>query len=82
MVSINVCVGSACHLKGSYDLINSLQELINDSNCDDQVEVKAAFCLGRCSHAISVKFEDEEDIFQIEPKDAKVFFNREVLKRI
>ena len=82
MVSINVCIGSACHLKGSYDLISDLQEIISDNNCEDKVEVKAAFCLGQCSQAISVKFDDDDKIFQLEPKDAKDFFNNEVLKRI
>ena len=82
MVSINVCVGSACHLKGSYDLINSLQQLINDNNCTQKVEVKAAFCLGHCAKAISVKFEEEDEVFQLHPKDAGDFFQGEVLKRL
>ena len=25
-MTISVCIGSACHLKGSYNVINSLQE--------------------------------------------------------
>lgn len=82
MLSINVCVGSACHLKGSYDLISNLQDLISDNNYDNQIEVKAAFCLGQCSHAISVKIDDEDKVYQVEPKDAKEFFNNEVLKRL
>lgn len=82
MVSVNVCVGSACHLKGSYDLISSLQEIINDNNCSDKVEVKAAFCLGHCSNAVSVKFDDEDKVYQLAPKDAKAFFENEILKRI
>ena len=28
MITISVCVGSACHLKGSYKVIKGLQRLI------------------------------------------------------
>ncbi len=28
MITISVCVGSACHLKGSYKVIEGLQKLI------------------------------------------------------
>ena len=30
MITIQVCVGSACHLKGSYNIIDELSELAAD----------------------------------------------------
>lgn len=55
---INVCVGSACHLKGSYNIINKLEDLIKEYGLNDKVDVKAAFCLGQCTKAVSVKIDD------------------------
>lgn len=82
MLSIQVCVGSACHLKGSYGVIHSLQLLISEHQLEDKVEVKAAFCLGNCAQAVSVRFEDEELIYSVLPQDVGHFFTDEVLFRI
>lgn len=82
MLVIQVCVGSACHLKGSYDVISNLQEMIIEHDLNDNVDIKAAFCLGNCASAVSVKFEDEDEIFSVKSKETRDFFNSQVLKRI
>ena len=45
MIVINVCIGSACHIKGSYNVINSLQQLTEEYGVTDKVDTRAAFCL-------------------------------------
>ena len=35
---INVCVGSSCHLKGSYDVIQKLKEMIEENKLEDKIE--------------------------------------------
>lgn len=55
---IQVCIGSACHLKGAYNVINSLQQLINEKGLQEQITLKGAFCLGQCTDAVSVKIDD------------------------
>lgn len=60
MIMIQVCIGSACHIKGSYNIINKLQELIKQKGLENQVGIKAAFCLGQCTKAVSVKVNDGE----------------------
>lgn len=54
---IKVCVGSSCHLKGSYDVIMALQEVIKRYDVEDQVELQASFCLGCCAQGVTVKAE-------------------------
>lgn len=58
MIIVQVCIGSACHLKGSYNVINKLQESILSRGLKDKIEVKAAFCLGECTKAVSVKVDN------------------------
>lgn len=58
-MKIYVCVGSSCHLRGSYDIINLMKENIAQRQLDDKVELSAAFCLGKCTDGVSVKFDDE-----------------------
>lgn len=58
-MEIKVCVGSSCHLRGSYDIINLMKEAIAQNRLEDQVELKAAFCLGKCTDGVSVQFDDK-----------------------
>ena len=47
-MTVNVCVGSSCHLKGSYKIISLLTEAVKAHGLGDKVELGAAFCLGKC----------------------------------
>lgn len=58
-MNICVCVGSSCHLKGSYDVIQLMKENLEKNNLTDQVNLSAAFCLGKCTHGVSIKIDDE-----------------------
>lgn len=53
-----VCMGSACHQLGGYRLIPALQALITRHRLEGLVELKGAFCLDRCGHGRTVKFEE------------------------
>lgn len=56
---ISVCVGSSCHLKGSYEVIQKLTQKIKENNLEDKIEIKASFCLGNCMNGVSMKIDDE-----------------------
>lgn len=55
---IRVCIGSACHLKGSYEVIRGLEKYIDDNDLGDDIILKSSFCLGQCSQAVSVEIDD------------------------
>jgi NADH:ubiquinone oxidoreductase subunit E len=79
---ISVCIGSACHLKGSYDVINKLQELVEENDLGDKVELKAVFCLGNCQNGVSVKIDEEDTIYSVTKKSVNEFFVTEVKSRL
>lgn len=58
-MKICVCVGSSCHLKGSYDIINLMKAALEKYGLTDTVDLSAAFCLGKCTHGVSIKVDDE-----------------------
>lgn len=58
-MNICICVGSSCHLKGSYNIINLMKENLEKHGLTDQVNLSAAFCLGKCTQGVSVKIDDE-----------------------
>ncbi len=58
-MEIKVCVGSACHLKGSYLVIERVQNFIKEYKLHDKIELKASFCLGKCTSNVSILINNE-----------------------
>ncbi|PAT02213.1 hypothetical protein CI105_02385 [Candidatus Izimaplasma bacterium ZiA1] len=69
-MDINVCIGSACHLKGSYDVIKEFQKLLKEYNLEDKITLKGAFCLNHCVEAVSTKI-DNEKVISMTPEKVK-----------
>ena len=55
MRTIEVCVGSSCFLKGSYQVLDTLVSLVRRHGLDEQVRVAGAFCMENCRQGVSVK---------------------------
>ena len=58
MRQLAVCVGSSCHLRGAYHVIEELKRLIAEHRMEDQINLKACFCLGECQEGVSVQLDD------------------------
>lgn len=55
-----ICVGSSCHLKGSYDIIQLMENQVEKYHLSDKVMLKGTFCLGKCGiDGVSIKVDDE-----------------------
>jgi NADH:ubiquinone oxidoreductase subunit E len=73
MIEVKVCVGSSCHMKGSYQVIQTFERLIKQHGLENTVKLKASFCLGCCLDGIAttingkpvnrVGFSNAEQIF-------------------
>ena len=48
-MTIKVCVGSSCHLKGSYEVIEAFKEVLKKYDVEDVIDLQASFCLGHCA---------------------------------
>lgn len=81
MISINVCVGSSCHLKGSYDVIQCLQKIIEEKGLEDKVEIKASFCLGHCTSNVSISV-DDGPVLSVSKDNVDEFFEEYISGRI
>ena len=78
MRTITICVGSACHMKGSHKVIDKLSELIEKHGLEEEVELKASFCMGQCRGNIGALI-DETPIFDMKRDTVEEIFNREIL---
>jgi NADH:ubiquinone oxidoreductase subunit E len=81
MRDVRICIGSACHLKGSYEVIEIFQSIIKEMELDEKIELKAAFCLGRCTEAVSLERWDGE-IFSASKDNAREVFKKHILVEI
>jgi NADH:ubiquinone oxidoreductase subunit E len=77
-MNIYVCVGSSCHLKGSYKIINLMKENIAKNSLEDKVNLSAAFCLGKCTNGVSIKI-DDEIICGVSAENFMEIFNKHVI---
>ncbi len=80
-MNIYICVGSSCHLKGSYDIIQLMKEAIALHSLDHRVNLSAAFCLGHCTDGVSVKI-DEDIICGVSKDNFQEFFQDKVLSKL
>ena len=78
---LKVCVGSSCHLKGSYDVIEKLKEVIKRNGVEDVVDLQASFCLGHCSEGVTVKA-DEEFLLNVNKDNIEDIFVNQLLPKL
>jgi NADH:ubiquinone oxidoreductase subunit E len=76
-----LCMGSACHQLGVYEVLPKLQSLIHDYDLESTVELKGSFCLEACSHGIVMKFGDRAFI-DISPANIETIFVNDILPEI
>lgn len=78
-MKITVCIGSSCHLKGSRQVVEKLQQLLSDNNLTSNVDLAGTFCLGNCQDGVCVMVDDT--FHSLTPETTEDFFNKVVLKK-
>ena len=77
---VTICIGSACHLKGSREIIQQLQQLVKEHGVSDKVDLNGAFCTGNCVNGVCVTVDGT--LYSLSPETAKEFFEKEILGRL
>lgn len=81
-MTVLVCVGSSCHLKGSYEIIELMKEAIKEHQLEDKVTLKATFCLGKCGVAgVSIKV-DDQIITGVSKENFATIFQEHILAKL
>ena len=80
MVKVTVCIGSSCHLKGSRQVVEELQYLINKNELEDKVELSGTFCMGKCGEdGVSVTVDG--DYYAVKPEGVLDLFTNVIKKK-
>ena len=78
-MKVTICIGSSCHLKGSKNIVEKLQNFVEQYNLTDKLEIAGTFCLGKCNRdGVSVKIDDEVYV-GVRPDDFEEFFKKNIL---
>lgn len=77
---VTICIGSACHLKGSREIIQQLQALVTERGVADKVDLNGSFCSGNCVNGVCVTVDGT--LHSLTPEDTKEFFEKEILGRL
>ena len=79
-MKVTVCIGSSCHIKGSRQVVEQLQQLIGENNLKDKVELGGTFCMGECQNGVCVTVDDV--FFSVAPETTDEFFKNEILSKL
>ena len=79
-MKITVCIGSSCHIKGSRQVVEQLQELIREKNVGDRVELAGTFCMGECQKGVCVTVDGE--FYSVSHDTVNDFFAQNVLAKL
>lgn len=77
MVEVKVCIGTSCHLHGSYNVMMSFKQLIEEYNLHDKINLAGRFCTGCCQNGVSVTVNDTE--YGVSPEARGSFFRETIL---
>jgi NADH:ubiquinone oxidoreductase subunit E len=79
---IQICVGSSCHLKGSPEIVELLQQATAQYHLEDRVILSGSFCIGKCNRiGVTVQVDDEVHV-GVTKENFKEFFKEHVLGKL
>ena len=79
-MKITVCIGSSCHIKGSRQVVEKLQDLIREMAVGDKVDLAGTFCMGECQKGVCVTVDDA--FYSVTPDTVDDFFAQNVLAKL
>ena len=79
-MNVYVCVGSSCHLRGSYKIIELMKENIEKNGLEEKVNLSAAFCFGKCTTGVTIKV-DEDIVCGVSPENFDGIFKEHILDK-
>ena len=79
-MKVTVCIGSSCHIKGSRQVVERLQNRISENGLDDKVKLSGTFCMGKCQQGVCVTVDDE--FHSVTPDTVEEFFENNIKAKV
>ena len=79
---IQICVGSSCHIKGSAEIVELLQQAVAENGLENEVTLAGSFCIGKCNRVgVTVQVDDEVHV-GVTREGFRELFDRNVLAKL
>ena len=79
---IQICIGSSCHIKGSADIVQLMQQAVQDAHLEQEITLAGSFCTGQCNR-VGVTIQVDDDVYTgVTRESFASFWNEKVLKRL
>lgn len=78
MIEVKICVGSSCHLKGAYQVVQVFQEMVKEYNLEERIHLKASFCTKKCTEGVTIQIGDRK-VSRLSPSNAREIFLKEFM---
>ena len=78
-MKITVCIGSSCHIKGSRQVVQQLEDYIAKNKLENKIELAGTFCLGKCQQGVCVLVDDE--FHSVSPETVEEFLQTAVIPK-
>ena len=79
-MTISVCVGSSCHIKGSKLILDGLRQLVSENGLSNKVEIIGVLCMDNCMNGVSVRVDGK--ICSVSPDRIDEFFKSEIVTKL
>ena len=79
-MKVTVCIGSSCHIKGSRQVVEQLQQLVADTGLKEKVDLGGTFCMGKCQQGVCVTVDDQ--FYSVSPETTEEFFNNNIKAKV
>ena len=79
MVIVQICVGSSCHLKGSPEIVELLQQAVAEYHLEEDVILTGSFCIGICNRVgVTIQINDDVHV-GVTRENFREFFKNNIL---
>ena len=78
---VQVCVGSSCHLKGSEQIVELMQNAVANNHLETEITLAGSFCTGRCNRVGVTVIVDDDTFTGVTPENFNEFFKTNILSR-
>lgn len=69
---ISVCIGSSCHVRGAYNVVQAIQQMMEERGLHDRIELGTTFCMRAC-HQAGVSVSVDGQVHRVAPEAVRQF---------
>lgn len=79
MITIKICIGSSCFLKGASKIIEFLNIKISEKGLNDRIVLKGNLCTGNCNRIGVTIHVDNKAFIGVKLEDMEEFWNKNII---